>query len=373
MNNKLRYPIVLSVSVLAAGCAGWGKDGRIGKNDGSDPCYVHLNRVDDVAIHYNDDKTKTVAGGALLGAAAGAGIAALAGGDTTAILASAAAGAVVGGVGASLYWDNKLKEAFNDRNRAIDLVSNDLRAEVGRLDQIDQGIATLVRCRTEMRDKIRKDYASKAITREQAQEQWNKLAALTSKDAKEMAYVDDALNNLAKLDQAYQFASSAIDTPEQVDNATLAARKREVAEERRAQARDLEANSRMEIKEISRQKLSSQEKSQRLAAAKAKQRQKQAELDKRYKTKAAMVEKKINPKSESVKTLVSATQEKRESIKKNKSQVASLAAETSNKTGFEQIESRLWPGSTRLAAQPAAPDRSGLSCAMARPETAAGT
>lgn len=374
MKSKLKYSIALSASLLVAGCASMGKDGRIGKNDGTDPCYIHLDRIDNVAAYYNDDRTKTIIGGSLMGAATGAGIAALAKGDTTAILASAAAGTVVGGFAASAYWDNKLKEAHNARDQAIEMVSQDLRTEIGRLDQLDQDIAKLVQCRTKARDKIRKDYMDKAITRDQAQALWSKLGELTRKDAKEMSYLDDALNNLEKLGQAYQSAASAIDSPESIDEATLSARRRAVEDEQEMKVKDLDANAKLALADINRQKLAKQEKNRKIAEAKRQHKEQREELVQHYQEKTKQVNKKINPKSETVKSLVSASQEKRESIKKNKNQVSSLAAETANKNGFEEINSHWWPNNpNRLATQPASTGEAGLSCLMVRPESAAGS
>lgn len=209
---------ILSMAIavlLTSGCASLGTSSRIGNNDGNDQCFNQLQKVDELAVYYKDDRiqeimTGTLAGAAV-GAAGGAGIAAAFGNDVGAgALIGSVAGAVSGGFSANAYWEKKLADAQNNKQAAINAVNSDMRAEISHLNKIDAAIDALYHCRTKQRDKIRRDFASGKLSRSQAQAEWQKWAELIDKDKTELAYLGEAIQNMKSIESAYQFASEAM-------------------------------------------------------------------------------------------------------------------------------------------------------------------
>ncbi len=214
----LKTSIILSMAIaiiLTSGCASLGTSSRIGNNDGNDQCFKQLQKVDELAVYYKDNRiqeimTGTLAGAAV-GAAGGAGIAAALGNDVGAgALIGSVAGAVTGGFSANAYWEKKLADAQNNKQAAINAVNSDMRAEISNLNKIDAAIDALYHCRTKQRDKIRRDFASGKLSRSQAQTEWQKWAELIDKDKGELAYLGEAIQNMKSIESAYQFASEAM-------------------------------------------------------------------------------------------------------------------------------------------------------------------
>jgi hypothetical protein len=368
MNKTLNYPLVFSIALAISGCAGMGQKGRIGNDDGSDSCYRYLRRIDDTAVYYKDERMKTIGAGVLLTGLASAGVAALAGGNKTAIIASGIGGAVLGGFAADAYWRNKMAQAQQNKARAIDIMTGDMRMEVAKLTQVDQDISELSKCRIRQRDEIRRKYREHAISADEAQDQWKKWSEQTRKDAAEMGYLSEALNSIQRIDQSYQYAANEVDVPDPtVDKQTLQDWKRQVAEDKKIKLSEANQDTREERHEIAQQKLPQREKNKLLSEQKKKHNEKLAQLNAEFKQKEQMVQKKVNPKASEVKHLVSSVHEKFESIKKGKEDVEHLAQEGADKKGYEKVSAiPSQPTARGLAFAPNPVKEENLSCGMGR-------
>ena len=334
MNRKI-FLISLSASLLITGCAGMGKSSRIGENDGSDPCFTYLNQLDDAAIYYKDQRMKEIAAGALLGGGAGVLTGLAIGRSDTAMIVGGITGAIIGGFAANAYWQNKLRKANNQMDVAIGAVESDVREDIGKLATIDRDMASLVRCRSEQRDQIRKQYSQGILTLQQAQLEWKKWGDLVRKDQMEIKYLDDALDNIRKIEDSYHYAANSYEsmafvTPEMQRQTAmqLEQQKQQVlaAEESQLQAQ----LSDKKIKKKDKNKLKEQHK------------QKVAAIQSEFVAKQSTGSNK-NARAESLKLMVSSVHEKQESIRKNKEQINNLALEAGNEKGFEQISSQFLP------------------------------
>jgi outer membrane lipoprotein SlyB len=319
--KKKALIVAVSTALLISGCASMGKEERIGNNNSSDPCFVSLNRLDDVAIYYKDQRMKEITTGALLGGAAGAGIGALAGRDTTAMIIGGIAGAIVGGFTADAYWKNKMAKANNQMSVAMAAVEADLRQDVARLSTIDTELQALLRCRINQRDMIRKNYAEKKITQQQAQAEWKKWGDLVRKDREEMKYLTEALNNVKKLEQSYDYAAAAMGSAPQPVSQPI------------QQPQIQPTTGLTSTPEVYEPSVSKPKKTKKLS---------------KHKTKAPTTNTQIakatpSSKGESVQLLVASVHEKHQSIQKNKAEIEHLALEANNNKGFEQISSQAYP------------------------------
>lgn len=318
MNYKITT-LAFSTTMIISGCASMGQQGRIGNNDGSDPCFNYLQSVDTIAIYYKDERLKQLTAGAAIGvvsgAALGAGTAALTHGD-------AALGAIIGGIAggitgafvASSYWDSRLKQANQQQALAASYVENDLREDIAKLNQVDRDISALVRCRTQKRDQIRKDFAAGKLTHQQAEQEWKKWGEMINKDREEMKYVGDALENIKKIEDAYNYAASVIE-PSSAYNT--------------GRPTYTEATAPIEYAAKSSKKTTAKK-----SGKSSKKHQSESSKPNALAAKAA-------PKQGKIKTMVSSVHEKYESINKNKNEFDKLALEAGNSNGFEQINSLL--------------------------------
>ena len=336
--------IALLTTLLLGGCASMGKDGRIGLNDGSDPCFNHLNRLDDMAIYYKDQRMKDITSGVVVGAGTGAVAAILAGGNTAAVVASAVGGGIAGGFAADAYWKNQLQKANNQIGQATTMVENDIKQDANKLATLDSDISALVRCRTEQRDMIKKEFAEKKITLQQAQEKWKKWGDLIKKDQAEMKYLNEALDNIRKIEESYNAAATTIESSTVVTDDMQRKWQQDLQMEKNKELANAEQ---LYKTEITTRRIKSKEKKK----LKQKHKKKIEEINNQYASKEARIKNKVNPNGNPLKLLVSSVHEKHESIKKNKDQLDKLAVEANNNNGFEQINSEL-PAIYRFAAIP---------------------
>jgi outer membrane lipoprotein SlyB len=323
--NKKALMVAVSTALLISGCASMGKEERIGKNDSSDPCFASLDRLDNVAIYYKDQRMKDIATGAAIGGAVGVLSGLAIGGNDTAMIVGGITGALAGGFAADAYWKNKMQKAHNQMNVAMMAVESDLRQDVARLSTIDTELAALLRCRLNQRDMIRKNYAEKKITQQQAQQEWKKWGDLVRKDREEMKYLTEALNNVKKLEQSYDYAAAAMGS----------ASTQPVSQNIQQPPSQVQINTH-EIDEAEIFK----------APAKTKTKTKMVSKHKPHTqiAKGAGTNN-VTPtsKGSSVQLLVASVHEKHESIQKNKAQIEHLALEAGNDKGFEQISSQAFP------------------------------
>lgn len=333
MNYKIAT-VALTSTLIVTGCASMGQQGRIGSNDGSDPCFANLQNIDSIAIFYKDERMKQLMGGAALGAvsgaALGAGTAALTNGDAAiGALIGGIAGGVAGAFVANSYWESRMQQANQQKSLAIGMVEKDLRDDIAKITQVDQEIGALVRCRTQKRDQIRKDFAAGKLTHAQAELEWKKWGDLINKDREEMTYIGEALENIQKIEESYNYAASVIE-PGYASSAPVAQVAAPVEEE-------VDITSPKKGKGAKKGKVN--KKRQNVAGAPDKAK------------KADVTGAKAAPKKGKITTLVASMHEKYESINKNKGAFEQLALEAKNSKGFEQIESSL-PAAYRWVANP---------------------
>ncbi|QWF72366.1 hypothetical protein KEF85_07955 [Methylomonas paludis] len=329
-----RLCLSISIALALGGCAGAMKQNRIGNNDGSDPCYLSLDRLDNIAIYYKDQRMNEIAAGVILGAATGAGAAALAGGNSTAVLISSFVGGISGGFVADAYWKNKMQTLYNQLDSAQASIERDIQSDIQNISQIDQEISTLVRCRTETRDQIKHQFASGAINEAEAQKRWKAWGDQLQKDRQEMQYLSDALNNIKKIEQSYSFAANAIENTSYITEEMQNRWKAELEAKKAAELAAAEAELNNKLLE---KKLTKKAKT----ALHDNHKQKVTEISESYKAKENNVKNKINPNGNPLKPLVSTMQEKQESVQKNTAKFANLEQESKNNRGFEQINSLL--------------------------------
>lgn len=322
--------VAISTALIISGCASMGKEDRIGKNDGNDPCFVNLNRLDEAAIYYNDDHTKTVTTGVLVGAGTGLLLGLASGGSTGALIAGGVGGAIAGGFAADAYWSNKMRQANNQMDVAMQSMEADLQQDIGRLTAIDNDIAALLRCRIGQRDLIRQKYAEKKLTAQQAEQEWKKWGDLVRKDREEMKYLGDALNNISKIEQSYDAAATAISSTYPNSNVTPPANNGVPQQSLPVEIPDasylVNGSKKQKAKKVSKRK-------QPVAQANT-----SSQNVAKQTTSTAPAS-----KASSLKLLVASVHEKHESIQKNKAQIDKLAAEANNSKGFEQISSQAFP------------------------------
>lgn len=332
----------ISMVLLLNGCASMGKSDRIGKNDGSDRCFAFINRIDDTAIYYKDQRMTDIMTGAALGAGTGVLVGLAAGGNSTAMIAGGLTGALVGGFAADAYWKNKLRSANNQAGMAASMIETDARYDVERLTGIDNDIASLVRCRTEHRDFIKRQFAEGKITVAEAQKQWKEWGDLINKDREEMKYLSDSIINIKKIEDSYSFAANAIEDPSLI---TADMQKKWQQELQIEKGNQLAAAEQSYKTELATPRLTPKKKK----VLKQEHQQKVAEINKTYAVKETEIKNKVNPGQSQLKQLVASIHEKKESVQKNKQEFDKLAVEAANDRGFEQITSKI-PMMYQLAA-----------------------
>jgi hypothetical protein len=333
--NKITFAASLSTALFLGGCASLGKEGRIGQNNGSDPCFIHLENLDRTAVYYKDQRMTDIAAGALLGGGAGALAGAAISGDATAMIIGGVTGAVAGGFAADAYWSNKLQKVSNSVDQARMGVESDLKQDIDRLSSLDNEVAVLVRCRTAQRDQIKKQYMEGKLTLQQAQEEWKKWGELLKKDREEIKYLNEALDNVRKIEQSYAYAANQVEAPANITEEMQRKWSQELQIEK---DRELQAAETLYQEKLSVKKLKPKQKK----SLKAERKQKIDEITKSYVAKEDSIKNKINPKGNPLKLMVSSVHEKHESIRKNQAQIETLALEASNDKGFEQIVSKIF-------------------------------
>lgn len=160
--------VLVSVCLVTSGltgCAGVNKgieamgvstqESRIGPNDGSDRCYEQLKTMDALGDFYGEDMLK----GALMGAAAGAGIGLLTGQGVEGVLVGAAAGAAVGAAGG--YWQSQI---LKGRAQAKLTAIHDMTKEMSKYDETKTAAKLLAACRSESLKILKYEYKAKRIT-----------------------------------------------------------------------------------------------------------------------------------------------------------------------------------------------------------------
>ena len=173
--------IVASVAMLA-GCTT--QAGRIGTDDGSDPCRAQLVALDTTGNYFAEDIIRGAAIGAVGGAILGGLIGAASGGGSRAALTGAAVGGVAGGAvgAASGYYAARQRQAQNDANLLRNTVASDLAKENEELDRTQLAFNQLMDCRFAVRNRIIADARAGRIARPQANAQLAELRGRVQND-----------------------------------------------------------------------------------------------------------------------------------------------------------------------------------------------
>jgi len=166
----MRRPIafVTSAALLLAGCTTQG--GRIGADDGSDPCRAQLVQLDSTGNYFAEDVLRGAAVGAAGGAILGGIIAAARGGNARNVAVGAGIGAVVGGVGgAAAGYISARRQQYADQAQLNSAIAQDVSTENQQIDRSQRAFDLLLDCRMATAARIRGDFAARRISREQAQ------------------------------------------------------------------------------------------------------------------------------------------------------------------------------------------------------------
>lgn len=170
--RRISHPFRRSIAVLSsvamlAGCTT--QMGRIGVDDGSDPCRTQLVALDSTGNYFAEDIIRGAVIGAVGGAILGGGIAALTGRGSRRALTGAAIGAGVGGVaGAAGGYFAARQQQARDQASLQSAVASDLAKENEELDRTQLAFNQLMDCRLGTRARIIADARSGRLARPQA-------------------------------------------------------------------------------------------------------------------------------------------------------------------------------------------------------------
>lgn len=170
MHPLIRRPVavVSAVSILVAGCST--QMGRIGADDGSDPCRSQLVQLDSTGNFFAEDIIRGAVIGAAGGAILGGLVAAASGGRGRNVATGAAIGAVAGGAtgAAAGYFAARQRQA-QDQAQLNAQIAQDVSAENASIDRTQRAFDLLMDCRFATAQRIRQDFAAQRIQRGQAQ------------------------------------------------------------------------------------------------------------------------------------------------------------------------------------------------------------
>ncbi len=177
-----RVVAIVTSAALLAGCVTT-REGRIGADDGTDPCRTQVVALDSTGNFFGEAIIQGAAVGAVGGALIGGLIAAAAGGRSGNIAAGAAIGAVAGGVtGAAAGYYNARQQQAGDQASLNTAIAGDLAKENAELDRTQLAFNQLMDCRFASAGRVRNDLATRRISRDAAQAQMANLRALTQRD-----------------------------------------------------------------------------------------------------------------------------------------------------------------------------------------------
>lgn len=170
MHPLIRRPVavVSAVSILVAGCST--QMGRIGADDGRDPCRAQLVQLDSTGNFFAEDIIRGAVIGAAGGAILGGLVAAASGGRGRNVATGAAIGAVAGGAtgAAAGYFAARQRQA-QDQAQLNQQIAQDVSAENASIDRTQRAFDLLMDCRFQTAQRIRQDFAAQRIQRGQAQ------------------------------------------------------------------------------------------------------------------------------------------------------------------------------------------------------------
>lgn len=325
INPKLTA--LVASSIILVGCATpLTREERIGPDDGSDICRANVVALDSTGDFFAEDMLK----GAVVGAATGGLFAALSGGSGEDIVKAVAIGGVVGAV--SGYYESRMKQG---RDQGVLAISKDLTRQGEELDRANTAVNALVACRVKQRDRIRIDYATKRISRSEAQARWGELQEQVKRDNNLMQMVAE---NIGKRQDEYKYANDQVVAEFDISKLTPA--------EKQAAKKRMAANDRMidseyqrEVKKIDR-KISKTRKTGDKKSLAALEKQKEAERKAKDQKREANRKTGGNPNAVQVASKFSSNQSKADTTVNTAKNYQAEMAVADN--GFEKTEAHLW-------------------------------
>jgi hypothetical protein len=214
---------LLALSLVLPGCApgggmgslGSGVDsftqaGRLGPNDGSDSCYAEAQVLDNTGNFFTQD----ILTGAAVGAVGGGLIGGLASGSWKGALIGAAVGAVAGGAGG--YWEALQKQDANNGAQEEQTVEGNLTTENNQISASQEAFNNDMDCRFQQAQTIRDQYASGALTHDQAVAQMANVKQWAARDVQLAQEID---NNIASRGAQFDTAVSNLSDGQQAPGA----------------------------------------------------------------------------------------------------------------------------------------------------------
>ena len=151
--------MLLSVLLVLPGCA---SNQFANTDDPNDPCRPERAALVSTGDYFAQD----IITGAAVGAVAGGLIGGLASGNMRGAAAGALAGGALGALGG--YWKARQEQYANDQAALIRTVYGDIQRDNATIDRTQAAFNRLVACRRNDAARIRGDYRTGRITREQA-------------------------------------------------------------------------------------------------------------------------------------------------------------------------------------------------------------
>lgn len=147
------------VSLALTGCTT--QEGRIGADDGSDPCRPYRVALDSTGDYFGQN----IAVGAVIGALGGALAGYAAGGNARAAAIGAAAGAAIGAAGGYFYTLQQQQQG----QALVQQMMNDVHQANAQIDRTQFAFDQLVACRNGLANAVRADLAAGRVARPEAE------------------------------------------------------------------------------------------------------------------------------------------------------------------------------------------------------------
>lgn len=211
MHPLIRRPVavVSAVSILVAGCST--QMGRIGADDGSDPCRSQLVQLDSTGNFFAEDIIRGAVIGAAGGAILGGLVAAASGGRGRNVATGAAIGAVAGGAAGAAggYFAARQRQA-QDQAQLSQQIAQDVSTENASIDRSQRAFDLLMDCRFATVQRIRQDFAAQRLQRGQAQAMLNDVRGRVQRDVALARTINERMGTRgAEFDTAFDTVAPA--------------------------------------------------------------------------------------------------------------------------------------------------------------------
>lgn len=214
----------LTAAVMLAGCVTT-REGRLGGDDGSDPCRAQLVALDSTGNFFAEDIIRGAAMGAVGGAILGGVLAAATGRRGGDILGGAAIGALGGAVvgGTSGYLASRQRQA-GDQASLDRAIAGDLATENASLDRTQIAFNQLMDCRFAAASRVRADWRAGRLTQPQAEAQLASVRAATQRDVQLAQSINQRIGQRgAEFDTAFDSVAPGVkEQAQRANQASLA-------------------------------------------------------------------------------------------------------------------------------------------------------